>query len=72
MWIRESCLISGKFGLANKVFANLPFKIPILQFIFYCISYKFKKKTLNNNNENNIIKIIKNYNMLTKCNNNHI
>ena len=62
-----SCLISGKFGLANKVFANLPFKIPILQFIFYCISYKFKKKTLDNYYGNYIINIIKNYNMATKC-----
>ena len=62
-----SCLISGKFGLANKVFANLPFNIPILQFIFYCISYKFKKKTLDNYYGNYIINIIKNYNMATKC-----
>ena len=59
--------MSGTYVLANKVFDKLPFKITILQIIVYCISYKFKKKTLDNYYGNYIINIIKNYNMATKC-----
>jgi hypothetical protein len=62
------CAKTSFLAKANEPIIDLdPDKIPILQFIFYCISYKFKKKTLDNYYGNYIINIIKNYNMATKC-----
>ena len=55
------CLISGEIKLANKVFADLPLKISILECFIYAIFYKFRTNSLNklnNHYRNHIINII--------------
>ena len=41
------CLISGEIKLANKVFADLPLKISILECFMYAIFFKFRNNSLN-------------------------
>ena len=54
-------LISGEIKLANKVFANLPLKISILECFMYYVFYIFRNnllKKLNKHYTNHIINII--------------
>jgi len=55
------CLISGKIKLANKVFADLPLKISMLECFMCAIFYIFRNNSLNKLNQhyrNHIINII--------------
>tara|TARA_B110001454_G_C12507410_1_gene345313 strand:- start:96 stop:683 length:588 start_codon:yes stop_codon:yes gene_type:complete len=55
------CLISGEIKLANKVFANLPLKISILECFMHAIFFIFRNNSLNKLNKhyrNNIVNII--------------
>ena len=56
-----NCLISGEIKLANKVFANLPLKISILECFLNAFFFKFRNNLLNKLNKyyrNYIINII--------------
>ena len=55
------CLISGKIKLANKVFADLPLKISMLECFMCAIFYIFRNNSLNILNKhyrNRIVNII--------------